>query len=62
MGLLSSDMKAELQKTAPQVYVLLEVDYPTGTIRYAKPGVMSSSLGPYHSKVVSFGRLSRQVN
>lgn len=55
-------MKTELQTANPSVFVLLEIDFPSGTKRYSKYGVSSATLGPYESRVVSFGRLGRSAS
>lgn len=54
-------LNAELQKAAPNVYVLLEIDFPDGTVRYAKPGVHSSTNGVYQNKVIQFGSLTQKI-
>src|SRR3990167_8852996 len=62
MGLLSSSLKSDLQKGNPSAYFLLEVDFPSGTRRYSKLGVSSSSQGHYEGRVLTFQPLLRSVS
>jgi hypothetical protein len=62
MGLLSSSMKAELSLPNPNVFILVEVDFPDATKRYSKVGANSSTNGPYDSRVVSFGQLTSKIS
>lgn len=62
MGLLSAAMKTELRKQAPKVFSLAEIDFPDGTVRYAKAGVMSDTNGPYLPIVQTFGTVTRKVS
>lgn len=55
---LSAAIKAELAKPGGRLIPLLEVDWPTGTKRYARHGVASLTLGSYKSKVRSFGSVT----
>jgi len=58
---LSAAFKTEESKTIPNTQYLVEIDWPTGTKLYSKPGINSDTQGYYDARVKSFGRLRRAI-
>jgi hypothetical protein len=63
MGRLSAAMLAELRSPSPDIHPLLEIEWPSGTKRYARTddGIASRTLGGAVAEVVSFGSISRSI-
>jgi len=62
MGLLSAAMLAELQSFRPEVYPLLEIDFPSETVLLGPlVGISSSVNGYYEPRVKSFGSFRRSA-
>lgn len=62
MGNYSAAMLAEVQSPAPALMVLLDLEMPGSTRRYASTPVVSSSLGQYAGQIVSMGNLHREAS
>lgn len=62
MGRMSANMLAELRKSQPSVFVLLEIDFPSGTAQWSRYGVSSMTNGHYDQRVASWGEIKYVIS